>query len=115
MSLNDFIPDEGVAKIVKVEIVKLRDHIAKEHWKAWSAYDVDGRVAKLDRDHYAITIDDNGFERTEFFIVPKSKRGYNQSGIKSVLEKNGFSADPEKWTGEIAIVYSKEGYVSIAR
>ena len=115
MSLNDFIANESKAKIVGVKIMPLREGIAEEHWAAWTKYDVEGKPSKLDRDHYAISYDDQGFERTEFFLVPKSKRGYMKSNIKAILEKNGFSAEPEKWEGVIDIVYDKEGYVSIAR
>ena len=124
MSLESYISDTGVAKIVSVTVGPIRTEIAEEHWKAWSQYDAKAKaswsgvtpfVAKLDRDHYHITIDDDGFERTEYFIVPMNKRGYNKSGIKEVLVKNGFGPDPTEWSGVIAVVYDKDGYVKIAR
>ena len=116
MSLEQFQSDEGKAKILSVTIGDIRDDISEEHWKSWSQYDKEGKTPKLDRDHYHVTYDDQGYERTEFLMIPLSKRGYMKSNAKKVIDKNpDLGANPLEWPGKmIKVVYDREGYVSIA-
>ena len=116
MSLEKFQGETDKCTITAVSIGPIRELIPAEHHKAWSQYDVEGGVAKLDRDHYIVTYDNEGYLRTEYFIVPNSKRGYMKSNIKTVLEKNKLGPFPLEWVGcTVLVEYDRNGYASISK
>ena len=118
MSLEKFTSDEGTGKIVSVQVGKRRMFIEEEHWPKWTKYDEEGKTPSLDQTVYCLTytVDGDEWEHTELLTRPMSRKGYNLSSVKKVLEKNGLGYDPEQWAGSVVkISFSKEGYPSLAK
>lgn len=119
-------PDDG--EITKIETVILRDHLG-DNVKRWKESvnrfpkNVETRQEKEDYLEHRLTdevlviyFDVNGAIYNNFFTIPKTQGGYNQSNLRKIKQLNKFPDKTEDWVSKKAkLILNDAGFPELEK
>jgi hypothetical protein len=117
-----------LGEITKIENVILREHLGDnvENWKdsvnrfpdtvTTRQEKEDYLEARLEDEVLVIYFDVSGAEYNNFFTIPKTQGGYQQSNLRKIKQLNSFPDRTEDWVGKKAkIIKNDAGFPALAK